>query len=93
MKVSNKKRRDRYQVVANFLELVLTYEPIGITKLIYHSYLPYRTANLHLIFLTKEGLLAKVNSGYYRITDKGRHVLSVLTEMNEMLNTIHKNRQ
>jgi predicted transcriptional regulator len=80
-----RKKREKYEVFATLLELVLTNEPIGITKLMYHSYLTYRPTNLHLAVLTREGVLSKDKLGLYRITARGRQVLSILTEMNEML--------
>jgi len=81
-----KKHRDRYEIVASILEFAHGEERVGITKLMYFSFLPYHSVKLYLDILTKEGLLERDKlDKYYKITRKGQRTLAIFNEMNEML--------
>jgi predicted transcriptional regulator len=62
---------------------------IGITKLIYTSFLSYGSTLLHLEVLRRQRLLDYDDSvKLYKITPKGRQFLELYTKMAEMLEPI-----
>jgi predicted transcriptional regulator len=60
---------------------------MGITRLMYTSFLSHRRTVSHLGVLLKDGLLLDYDDSVklYRITSKGREFLRLCTQMAEML--------
>ncbi len=82
-------RRDRIEIVASLLEIACIENRVGITKLMYFSFLSYPQVKSYLQILMKENHMEydKLDKSY-KITAKGQRFLGVLNEINEMLKPI-----
>ena len=86
-----KRYRDTIEIYAALLESAAraNAKGIGITKLMYTSFLSYAPTFLHLKILRRQGLLDYDDSvKLYKITPKGRQFLELYTKMAEMLEPI-----
>ena len=86
-----KKYRDTTEIYASLLENASreNAKGIGITKLMYTSFLSYAPTFLHLEVLRRQRLLDYDDSlKLYKITSKGRKFLELYTKMAEMLEPI-----
>lgn len=83
------KNRSRTDIFASLLDTSSKENGLGITKLVYTSFLSYRQMVSYMEILMQGGLLefGKLDR-LYKITPKGRQFLGVFNEMNDMLNPI-----
>jgi predicted transcriptional regulator len=84
------KYRSREEAYASILENTARQNTgIGVTRLMYSSYLSYSRTISHLEFLLKEGMLNYDDSvKLYKITPKGRQFLSLYSEMAQLLEAV-----
>ena len=83
-----KRYRDTIEIYASLLESAARANAtgIGITRLMYTSFLSYGTTFLHLEILRRQWLLDYDDSvKLYKITPKGRKFLELYTKMAKML--------
>jgi predicted transcriptional regulator len=87
---TGKKYRNLAEVYASLLENAAREDTgVGITKLMYTSFLSYRRTTIHLEVLLKEGLLVYDKSAkLYKITSNGRQFVELYTKMAKMLEPI-----
>ena len=72
-------------IVALILRSVKESGELGITKIMYKSYLSYRQVAQFLVFIKENELLEYDGSTMaYRITEKGLHYLDLYDKMNDL---------
>lgn len=78
-------RRDKLKILLEILEICNENDSItNKTKIVYQSNINFKTANIYLEMLIKEGLVEASNSGSrekYHITEKGRELLADLKQI------------
>jgi predicted transcriptional regulator len=83
------KYRSRTDIIASLLETADRENRVGITKLMYTSFLSYYQITSYMKILMKDGFLENDKlDRLYKITAKGRQFLGLYSEMNEMLKPI-----
>jgi predicted transcriptional regulator len=81
------KHRDKAEIIASILQVTSSY---GATrkKIAYKSYISYKLLRKYLSFMLEKGLIEtreeKSNSTSFVSTDRGRRLLYVLDQINEM---------
>jgi predicted transcriptional regulator len=81
-----KRQRSRNHIVASILRLVTEKGGLGITNIMYGSYLSYQQVAQYLQLIKENGLLDyDEKSGLYRITEKGLQYLELYDKMDELL--------
>lgn len=81
-----KRNRSRNDIVASILRLVKEKGRLGITNIMYGSYLSYQQVARYLQLLIEGGLLDyDERNGLYRITEKGLQFLELYDKMDELL--------
>ena len=84
----NKKNRSRADIFADILEIAANENGpgIGVTKLMYSSYLSYHQLHSYLDIMTKQELLSYDKyDRFYKVTPKGRRFMEIVNEMRGLL--------
>lgn len=81
-----KRQRSRNDIVAAILRLVTEKGGLGITKIMYGSYLSYRQVTQFLELIMESGLLDyDTKNGHYRINERGLQYLELYDKMDELI--------
>jgi predicted transcriptional regulator len=81
-----KRKRSRNNIVASMLRLVREKDGLGITNIMYGSYLSYQQVARYLQILIEGGLLDyDERKGLHRITQKGLQYLELYDKMDDLL--------
>ena len=81
-----KRQRSRNNIVASILRLVTEKSGLGITNIMYGSYLSYQQVSRYLQLIKESGLLDyDEKNGLYRITEKGLQYLELYHKMDDLL--------
>src|SRR6266542_3161880 len=81
-----KRQRSRNNIVASILRLVTEKGGLGITNIMYGSYLSYQQVTQYLQLVKENGLLDyDEKNGLYRITEKGLQYLELYHKMDDLL--------
>jgi predicted transcriptional regulator len=81
-----KRQRSRNDIVAAILRLVTEKGGLGITKIMYGSYLSYRQVTQFLELIMESGLLDyDIKNGLYRINERGLQYLELYDKMDELI--------
>ena len=79
-------QRSRNNIVASILRLVTEKGELGITNIMYGSYLSYQQVTQYLQLVKENGLLDYgEKNGHYRITEKGLQYLELYDKMDQLL--------
>ena len=85
---SNSKHRDKAEIIASILEITASSGATN-TKIAYRAFLSYKILQKYLLFMLEKGLIEiregeKKTTTSFISTDKGRRLLYILNQINEM---------
>jgi len=83
------RNRDRNEIIESIMQCVknaMAQEGIGITRIMYNSYVPYNVVNQYLKFLIQNGSLEYHEPNkIYSITEKGLRFLELQNKLHELI--------
>ncbi len=82
-----KRERSRAEIIHDVLEVTLNEENPRKTRIMHRSYLNTVTFNKYFDLMLNKGFIVKCNpeTGCYKVTEKGKNLLSRLMELDEIL--------